>query len=479
MLVELPITDGFYVSRALPLASQSCINWYPTEIVLSTGEVLRVSLFGTPGLNQLATSGILNEQNRGSWVLEGVPYFVNGTTLYRLESDLVTLTGLGTITGTSRVSMSDNGTQLFILVPGSTGYIFTTGPDTLTTITDGDFTANGNPQAVVFMDGYFVLSTDTKKFIISALNNGLAYNALDFGSAEYDPDAIVAPFVFKSQLFMLGTETTEVFSNIGGSAFPFQRQQGFILSKGLSAKDSIANSQDTFMWVGAGKNEGPAIWSLQGNTTVKVSTTAIDSILEREAEAGLLPDVFSFNYSQDGAYFVGWTLSNTTIVYDTQSRRWHERKSDISNVKTRWRANSLVQAYGKILVGDFIDGRVGELDLDILTEYGDIIERVISTRPFTAQGMPFTVPFIELTVESGVGNVNAPDPKMRMDRSTNAKIFTDERPRSIGKVGEYDQRVVWRRNGRAARFEVFRWSFAENARAVIAKAEADVRVLRA
>ena len=475
----MQMTDGFYVSRALPLSSEVCINWFPVENKLSSGEVISVSLLGTPGITQDATSGVLNQINRGAWTFQDKAYFVNGTGLYRLESDLTTLTSLGTISGTSRVSIADNGTQMLILVPGSTGYIFTTGPDALTTITDVDFTANGNPQSVVFMDGYFVLSTDTKKFITSALNNGLSYIATDVGSAESNPDAIVAVFRQKSSLFVFGTETCEVFSNIGGTAFPFQRQQGFILSKGLLAANSISVAEDSFMFIGNGKGEGPAIWALAGNTTLKISTQAIDELLETELANGLLSTVFSYAYAHDGSYFVAWTLSDTTIVYEQQSKRWHERKSEISGSVTAWRPNSLILAYGKLLVGDSIDGRIGECDLDILTEYGEIVERTISGRPFQNQGMPFTVPFIEITMESGVGNVNSVDPQIRMDRSTNGKTFTDERPRSVGKVGEYNRRIAWRQNGRASRSEIFRFKYAENAKAVITKVEADVRPLRA
>ena len=483
MILDAAIYDGFYTSRALPLSSQICVNWYVIENKNSTGEILSLSLLGTPGTTQLATSGVLNQINRGAWTFKGMPYFVNGTGLYRLEADLTTLTSLGTISGTARVSIADNGTQMLILVPGSTGYIFTIGPDNLATITDGDFDASGDPVRVIFVDGYFLLTTNTKKFIVSALNDGTSYNALDFGSAEYNPDAIVAPFLHKSTVFIFGTETGEAFSNIGGSSFPFQRQQGFVLNKGLYAGNSIVATQDSFMFIGNGKDESPAIWGFAGNTVQKISTEAIDSVLEAEAENGLLADAFAYSYSQEGAFFVCFSLNDTTLVFDTASLRWHERKSDIEingvQTTTSWRANSLTQAYGKLLVGDSIDGRIAECDVDILTEYTNIIERVISGRPFQNQGLPFTVPFIEITVESGVGNSSSTDPKMRMSRSSNGKTWSGERIRSVGKVGEYDHRVAWRRNGRSSRSEIYRFSYAENAKAVIRKVEATIQPMGA
>ena len=94
----------------MPLSSQSCINWYPIANRNSNGDVISQSLLGTPGITQLATSGTISQVNRGAWTFQDKPYFVNGTGLYRLESDMVTLTSLGTIAGTSRVSIADNGT---------------------------------------------------------------------------------------------------------------------------------------------------------------------------------------------------------------------------------------------------------------------------------------------------------------------------------------------------------------------------------
>ena len=125
-------------------------------------------------------------------------------------------------------------------------------------ITDSDFRANGDPQYVAFVDGYFVFTTDEKKFIVSALNDGTSYNALDFGSAESDPDKVIAPIVYKNQLFITGVTTTEAFQNIGGADFPFQRS-GLFIDKGVAAPHSLVKSQDSFMFIGGGENESPTI----------------------------------------------------------------------------------------------------------------------------------------------------------------------------------------------------------------------------
>lgn len=475
-ITQLPITNGFYKSESLPISAQECTNWYVN--VVQTNGLTQETLFGTPGIEQIATTGSVQQQNRGAWVLAGVPYFVNGISLYRLNSDN-TVDTIGTIPSNTRVSMADNGTQLMILIPGGNGYIFTAAPDTLTQITDVDFTANGVPQHVVFLDGYFVCSTDSKKFIISALNNGLAYNALDFGTAEANPDDITAPVVFKNQLFMGGTQTAEAFQNIGGADFPFRRS-GLFLDKGISAPFSVANTNDTFMFIGAGKNESPAIWQFAGNTVSKVSTTAIDSILQRFTAAEIA-EAFSWTYAQKGAYFVGFVLPTTTLVIDAITGRWHERKSRILGAggainTVRFRVNSMVQAYGKVIVFDYIDGRVGSLDPDVYTEYGNNIRRVVATQPFQNNMQSFLCPMIELTTEAGVGNTAVENPVMAMDISTDGgKTFRDERIRELGAIGEYNRRAIWRRNGRAPRFMVMRFILSDAVKPVIIQLTADFR----
>ncbi len=483
-IAVLPIANGFYKSDSLPIAGQECTNWYPN--LVQAQALNQETLFGTPGSVQLATTGAIQQINRGSIELEGIPYFVNGTSLYRLNRTIVdevesfSITNVGTIVGTGRVSMANNGTQIIIIVPGttSTGYIFTADPDTLTTITDVDFKANGEPQHVIFVDGYFLSTTDSKKFIISALNNGLAYAALDFGTAEADPDDIVAPTAFKNQAFIGGTTTMEPFQNLPqGADFPFVRT-GLFLDKGISAPFSIINANNTFMFVGGGRKESPAIWQFVGNQLQKVSTTAIDSILQGITDTEL-SEVFSWSYAQSGAYFVGFALPNTTLVIDTITGRWHERKSQIVDARgdsqiIRSRINSIVSAYSRILVGDSQDGRIGDLRLDEFREYGNEILRTVATQPFQNNMQSFTVPSLELTMESGVGNSDVPDPKIRMDRSLDGKTFKDERTRKIGKVGEFKKRAIWRRNGRAARFEIFRFKMSDPVKPVIIQLTANI-----
>jgi hypothetical protein len=359
-----------------------------------------------------------------------------------------------------------------ILVPGGDGYIYNKNTGILAQITDSDFIANGNPQYVAFVDGYFVCTTDSKKFIKSALNDGLSWNALDFGTAESDPDNTVAPVVYKNQLFIMGTQTAEAFQNVGGADFPFVRS-GLFLSKGCYAPLSLINTQDTFMFIGGGVNESPAVWALSGNSVQKISTDAIDILLQ-ELTADELTEVFAWTYAQKGAYFVGFAIPGSTLVYEFTSQRWHERKSYVDELLGDYRVSVMLNAYGQIICADIYDGRVGVLDPDEYAEYDNPIIRRVVTQPFINNMQSVFVPSIELTVESGVGNDACENPTILMERSLDGKTWIAARAREIGRVGEYSRRAIWRRNGRAARMELFRFTLSDPVKPVFALLTADI-----
>ena len=472
----LSITNGFYTSRSLPLSAQECLNWYVN--ISEAPAMSQENLFGTPGIVELVSSGEIENINRGTHEMADVAYAVNGTTLYKIIETIVdavatyTLEALGTISGTARVSMADNGTQLMVLVPGGNGYIYNHSIDAFVQITDVDFTANGNPQFVEFVDSYFVCTTDTKKFICSAPNDGTNWNALDYGTAEADPDPTVAPIVFKNQLFIAGSQTIEAFQNTGGADFPFSRT-GLYLQKGVFAPYSLINAQNTFVWVGGGENESPSIWAFSGNDTVKISTIPIDNLLQGLTKNDL-SSVYAWAYSQSGANFIGFTLPTTTLVFDMTTKRWHERKSIIEGALTKYRVSSICKAYNQTICGDSIDGRIGRLDLTQYKEYGETIIRRAATQPFLNGMISFSVGSVELTVESGVGNSDVVNPVITMDRSLDGKTWSDERTRAIGKIGEYDRRVIWRRCGRASRFEVFRFTLTDAVKPVIIQLDANI-----
>lgn len=480
--INIPISGGFYVSDSLPISNQLCTNWYP-NIPQTEGAWSKGNLFGCSGISQIQTTGESKQVNRGQHVKAGKPYFLNGETLYRLDrsfdaegNEVFATVSLGQIPGEERVSMADNGTELMVLVPGGKGYIIDESSGTpFVEITDAGFTANGNPQIVVFIDSYFVCSTDSKKFIRSDANDGESWNSLNLYSAESDPDDIVGLQVYNNKLYVGGGETFEEFFNDAGVF----RRTGLFIDKGLFAPFSTISTNNNFMWIGGGTNESPAIWTLNGNTPVKVSTTAIDSALQ-DFSLEQIEEAFAYSYAQNGAYFVGFSLPTRTFELNTITGRWNERTSQIINSKglaetIRWRANSIGTAYNKVLCGDSQDGRIGSVEVDTYTEYDSEIIRTMSTLVISDQGHALLIPELEATFEAGVGDDETEDPKIRMSFSRDGKSFSDELIRSIGKIGEYERRAIWYRLGRFPRMFIMKMEMSDPVNPTFIKLEARVR----
>lgn len=478
--MEIPITNGFYVSDSAPISNQECTNWRPNFPQVE-GALTQGNLFGTEGLNQLISTGLIENINRGQHTKDGSPYFLNGTILSRVDrtvdsegNESFVTVAIGTIPGADRASFADNGKQLMIVVGGDGFIVDESGAPVFQEITDAGFKANGVPQQVRFVDSFFLVTTDSKTFIRSDSNNGLSWNALNKFTAEADPDDIVSIIIYKNQAFIAGSQTIEAFQDLAGV---FQRN-GFIIDKGVFAPFSMVKSSDSFMFVGGGVDESPAIWSLTGNTVQKVSNTAIDSVL-RDLSQEEIQGAFAFSYAQSGAYIVGFTFASRTFEYNTVTSKWNERKSQIINSKgltetIRWRVNSLGTAFNRILVGDSIDGRIGVLDADSFTEYGEPIIRDFSSPTISNQGKPFSIPMLEVTMESGVADVGAKASVIRMSSSKDLKKFGNELTRTFGKIGEFDARAIWPKLGRFPRYGQVRLVMSDAVKPVMIKLEANV-----
>lgn len=474
MRAELPIATGYYVSSSAPVAAQQCTNMYVN--IPETEGYTKAQLFQTPGIELILNTGEAG-RNRGGHVMAGIPYFVNGQKLYRVDRN-VTVDGvesfsvveLGAIEGASYVSMADNGDQLCIVVPDITGYIYTASTGVIAEITAPAYFDLGPSRQVVYIDGYFVHQS-AKNVFNSELNDGFTYSGLDFGEAEADPDDIVAIHTSRSQLFIGGSETTEVWQNQATlTGTPFGRVQGFVLPIGMRAKFSVVDVSNSFAFVGSDIGGQAAIYQFDGNNFQKISTGAIEFLLLKY-NADQIADIVGFSYSQNGAVFAGWILPDTCIVYDQKASQlsgkqiWHERKSFISAEQTRWRANCVVQAYNRFFVGDYRSGRIGVLSINVFTEFSESIRRRWTAGPFNNSEGASYWNSIQLIVESGTATVEDRAPSIDMSYSNDGgKTFGTEINRTIGKIGEYTHYPTWNRLGLCRNARVYQFDYADDAK---------------
>jgi hypothetical protein len=445
--MNVPLS-GFYVSDSAPVASQVCQNLYVNYP--EVGAMSQAQLFSTQGIKLITSTGG-EEVNRGGGVMNGVPFFVNGNNLYRLNRSFNALgnalyeaESLGLIEGKGQVSTASNGTQLCIVVPNTNiAYIYSESTG-LVRITDPNFIPQPISSVVnfvVFIDGFFVFAADNSVFFHSRLNNGLSYIATDFG--RYD-DA--------------QGDTTKAYRNVGGTGFVFSEIQGFVLPKGCASRFSIIELDSSFAMIGQGENESPRIYIFSGNGYSQISSLAIDTVLNNYNDVDF-DDAFSFNYSFKGAIFGGWSLNNNTFVYDAyasrvgQTKAWHERRSSNLQDKSRWRVNALLQAYGETFVADSEGGNIGVLDDETFTEYGNIIVRQFALPTIENDGNTVFHGSIELVLDNGYEQG-----LLSMQYSNNGITYKQERTRAIGDQGQYGKRVIFRRLGATSKLRIYRFT---------------------
>lgn len=464
----LPLPLGSYLSEVLPLSAQRVINWIP---VVSESEALSPnSLVQRAGLSDF--SGTNEKQCRGLHVVAGVLFSVNGNALFKISSTGVA-TNLGYISGSNRVVMADNGTTLVIVVPGGNSY--TWDGVTLTAISDPDFQTS---DTVTFYRGFFVFTaTDGQQLFVSNLNQPLVFDALDFGSAEGDPDRIVTQILNNDELTVLGEETSEVFKLTGGAGFPLTIIPGAFGQKGAHSKYGTVAFDNTFLFIGGGENEKSAVWrKTSSSNSVKISDNATDSLIQ-EFTAEEIAESFWTTYTQKGQLIAALTINSSripsrTFVYNGTASAlsgksvWFEFQTGVKD--RAWRVNAIVRAYGEFIVGDSVNGMIGKLDNKKYNDYGEDIFRQMSSQAFNQGGIDTFAGEFEATFESGVGLTDGQgsNPVVRMDFSNDGgRTFKNETKRKIGKIGEYGHRTIWQRQGRFPVSRVIRLTITDQVKA--------------
>lgn len=466
--IEMTLGNGAYISQSPQVSDQVYKNWFPNYP--ETQGISDAQAFPTPGLTEILETGSA-QINRGAHVMAGKPFFVNGTTLFRVDltidqfgAEFFSAVNLGNIIGSNRVSMDDNGTQLVIVVPGTaTAYVFTDSGG-LVQITDPDFIPS--PQAsivnqVKFVSGFFVFAADNAVIFHSQVNDGLNYNALDFFIYENARNDVVGIHEYKEQLYVFSTVSSAGYSatNISQLGSAFTAITGYTFSKGLASKFTIFDFDGSFVMIGRGVNESPKIYLFTGNDFTAISHTSIEFFLQQYSDTEI-ENSFGFNYTFRGAIFAIWSLPRNTFVFDSKAsslggkKIWHDRESENLFDKVRWRVNSLVTAYSRLMVGDSEGGLIGFIDEDSDKDYDQKIIRTISLATISNNSKTVYHGYIEVELESGTSTTDE-ELMLGMNYSSDTRNDVPTRYRGCGFKGEYNRKVRWYNLGQTNRLRVY------------------------
>ena len=385
-----------------------------------------------------------------------------------------TFAGAYTSTPTNPASTSTNGSGSGLTLnltfgtgSGSTGNYVVSNSQTVSSETmyllnfsvlpssDGAFTGG---SIVDIVDNYFVYNRpSTQQWAASNLLSPITYG-LSYASKFTGPDNLVSLVCDHGQVYLLGEQTSEVWADQGTFPFAFQRIPGSSSQHGLAAANSIARLGNSFAYV-AKNNRGQAeIVIMNGYFPQRISTHAVENTLVNQN----ISDAIAYTYQLEGheCYVVTFPSLDITWVYDITTQLWHKWLwTDNQNNYHRHRSNCSAFFQNVVLVGDWQNGQIYQLDPNNYTDNSDSIRRLRRCPHLTTDLQRQYFDELQIQFQPGVGLEGITDPPLNAETiganpqamlrwsSDGGSTWSNEHWSGIGKVGRYKNRIIWRRLG--------------------------------
>lgn len=395
--------------------------------------LLEASPSDEDGIVLLARAGLVEHSTPGSTgpvrgifskagLFSGDIFSVIAGNIYRGE------TLLGTLTGTGPVSFATNGIDELLINAG--GHIRVYNGATLATVT---FPDTANVTKIGFISGlYIALRADTDQFYWSAVLDGTSWNALDFATAEGAADNLLDLIVLPDSMWLFGEETTEAWALSGDADLPFYKIELRSYQKGVIAPGCACELEGKLYWIG--QDARPYSDGLE--------PIADEGLAERIRDS---EDVFTFAFTYEGHPIFCVRLDNGTWGFDVTTRSWLEFTS---YERANWRARCAMTRGSTVYLGDDELNTIWTFGGH--SESGSVIQHVF-TAILPMSGGALLVDNIGLHANVGRAEVlsgSGSEPVIEIRSSRDEGLsWTPWRPKALGRMGEYRQRVKWNRFG--------------------------------
>ena len=487
--ISIPFVGSQAVSRSVAVNNQATVNFM--QAIKGKGAKAPIVLESAPGLvDRVGTIGdgaIRTSQMPQSKIRVGATgmdlYGVYGTKLSAETIDVGTLE-IGTLNANSGRVPIARGRNFIAMVDGTDGYTYD--GTTFAQILDADFpgqTGAGAPTHMVYIDGFFVVNDAlTDNFFISALEDPTSWNALDFEAASVAPDNALAIAATESLLWIIGDETAQAYYNSGNPDFPYTIVLSATQEVGILAPDSLAESDAGIFYLATTPEGGRFVYRIQGQGGQTISGDEQEDFLATVTDPS---DAFGFIYKQAGKSFYVLQLSATTgddprssstLIYNIKANAWETRELQDGSA---WRAGGHGVLAGQNIVGSRIAAQSLNLDLTVFDDAGAEMIRKRRTQIYHQNNYLMEWWALVVDVRGGIGNIAPPgaDPLLKMRYSNDGgQVFSNFLTQRLGKIGDTDQRIVYRNLGQG-RNRVFELLCSDPVALTIINAYAEVEVL--
>lgn len=467
-MTQIPILSGIFTDNGPDFRTSYPVNMIP---VPKSNGISEGFLRPADGL---VANGTGPGVDRGGINWNGICYRVMGSKLVTVSS-----TGVVTVLG----DVGNNGLLVTMdysfdrLAIASNEDLFYYSPSLgLIQVTDPDL---GIVLDVVWVDGYF-MTTDGEFLIVTELSDPTQVNPLKYGSSEIDPDPVVALLKLRNEIYALNRNTIEVYDNVGGELFPFQRIEGAQIEKGVVGTHACCVYLESIAFVGSGFNEAPGVY-LGGNAKAsKISTQEIDQILLEFTEAQL--STIKIEARNDKAHeHLYIHLPDRTVVFDAAATQdlgqpvWFILTSSLVGL-SKYRAQNLVYCYDKWLVGDPSSVAVGYMVNNISSHYGQKVRWEFGTTIVYNEGRGAIIQNLELVGLTGSAAYGI-EPTINTSYSTDGQTYSQQKFINAGKTGQRAKRLVWFQQGWMRNWRIQRFQGTSDAHMSFARLEAQIEPL--
>ena len=446
-----------YRSASVAADPAECVNWY-VEALPDANAKAPARLAPVPGFTLFATlsPGPIRAEFRTH---DDRLFVVSGFNLYEVDS-----LGGGTVRGTVAVdglpaTICGNGAaggQLFI-TSADMGYCYDLGTNTLTTEL-----VSGARMGAYLSNRFIALNVDLSVIRYSGLDDGTAWDPTYFAQRSLAGDPWVSMLTVNSELWLLGSLTSEVWTTQDSITDPFAPIPGAFFNMGCAAPFSVQLINSILVWVGQSVEGAGTIVRANGYAAERISTHPVESAIQSYVN---MADAVSFSYVDEGHGF--WVCNfidgGRSWCWDAITGLWHERNY-WNTTDSDWEALRVTVhcvGFGKThLVGDRDNGQLYTMSNTVATDVdGTGIRRLRVFRGPEAdfEQMMF-VPQLQIDMQTGIGTSTGQgaDPQAMLQVSRDGgRTWDAELWVSIGKIGQYNAQVVWRMLGSARNF-VFR-----------------------
>jgi hypothetical protein len=323
------------------------------------------------------------------------------------------------------------------------------------------------------------MTTDGSNVVVTELTDPFQVNPLKYGSSEVDPDPIVALLKLRNEVYVLNRHTIEVFDNVGGDLFPFQRIDGAQIPKGSIGTQGCCVFFDNMAFLGGARNESPSIYLGISANTVKISTQEIDDILLQYSENDLL-NVKLESRNDKSHQYLYVHLPDRTLVYDASASKeletqvWFTLTSSVEGF-SQYRARNFVWAYDKWLIGDPQSNNVGYFVQNIGSHYGEKVRWEFGTAIVYNEGNGAIFHRLELVGLTGNVAIGT-NPKISTSYSVDGKAWSQDKSISVGTAGS-NKRLAWFQQGHMLNWRVQRFRGDSDAHVSFVRLEAQLEAL--